>query len=42
MNAIEKKQEELIEHYEMFYDSIHSPQVITLNEELWNQHCETL
>ena len=38
MTKKEKLQEELTEHYKMYYDSIHSPQVISLNEDLWNQH----
>jgi len=33
-----EKLEDIIEQYKMFYDSIHSPQVITINEDLWNQH----
>lgn len=37
-DQIISKQDQINEHYKMYYDSIHSPQVITLNEDVWNEY----
>jgi len=37
-----EKQEELIEQYKMYYDSVHAPQIITIIPEVWKNHTANL